>query len=843
MAQNALNGGTQTTQTVIEGYVIAEKGDTIPFANVSFANTTMGVTADENGYFKLISNDLYHDTLQVTTVGFAVFKQRIRIGETQNITVHLISTDVQLQTVEVHQERYRNRGNPAVELIQKVIDHKAENRLESHDFYNYEQYEKLDLAIANVPENIKNSKLLKNVNFFFEDADTTSVKGKELIPAYQRETVSDVYFRKSPNSLTSYVRGAKHTDWTGAFDDDGVASYLSHLYINADIYDNEILLFKKPFLSPLAPLSPQFYRFYIMDTSMVEGQRCINLAFFPRSKADLTFEGNLFITDDTAYAIRKVAMTVPKNINVNFVNGLQITQNFDKLPDGNGWTLVRDEVSINFAGGNDSTKALGVFGRKITHKRHFNFVKSTKPDVYGGAQAVVKLPNAEQQTAQFWANTRQEPLSISEQNTYKKIDSLTQTTDYKRFVGFKYLWATGYWNANGIEIGPLGAVYSHNALEGGRIRLGGRTTYDLSHHWRLDGYGAYGLLDKQWKYSAAVTYQLNDNFFNNRPQSAFKVWSLYDVEIPGQTLENQSGDNLLSSFSRGKFDKMYYKRSVGISYINEKNNGFTYQLSVQQRQLTPAGSLNFQRNDLDGTPLNIQNLTTNEAAINLRYAPNEEYFQGQTYRKRIVNKYPVFATHYTFGSGNDATGRTFSYHNVSADVFKRFYIAPLGRTDVRLEAGRVFGSGLSYPMLHVFQANQTSNYEQFAFNQMNYLEFISDKYAYLNVEHAFDGFILNKLPLIKKLKWREYAMFKAVYGGLDATNDPTTNPSVYRFPTDANGQSLTSGFKNNVPYMEAGFGIGNIFKVFRIDVTRRLNYLDNPNTSKWRVQGEILFDF
>ena len=350
-------GVAQTAQTVVEGYVLTtEKGDTIPFANVSLANTNTGVTADENGYFRLIFNDLQHDTLQVTAVGFVVFKQKIQLGKTQTINAKLISSETQLQTVEVHQQRYRNRGNPAVELIQKVIDHKSTNRLESHDFYNYEQYEKLDLAITNVPNGIKNNKLLKNVNFFFADADTISVKGKELIPAYQRETVSDVYFRKSPNSLTSFVRGAKHTDWTGAFDDDGVASYLKHLYIDANIYDNEILLFKKPFTSPLSLLSPQLYRFYIIDTTVVDGQKCINLAFFPRSKADLTFEGNLFITDDSIYAIRKVTMTVPENINVNYINGLQINQNFEKLPDGNGWTLVRDEVFINFAGGNDSTR-------------------------------------------------------------------------------------------------------------------------------------------------------------------------------------------------------------------------------------------------------------------------------------------------------------------------------------------------------------------------------------------------------------------------------------------------------------------------------------------------------
>ncbi len=826
--------------TMVEGYIVdVLKGDTIPYASIGLVGTSMGTSADEHGYFYFTFSDL-KDTLEISAVGYKPFFQRVQIGKSQLLTIRLENVAVDLQTFVVRPTRYRNRSNPAVDLVQKVIAHKAANRIESHNFYQYEQYEKMTLALVDVPDKVKDGRLLKNVKFFFADSDTASIKGKELIPAYQRETASEVYFRKWPNAKTTVVRGAKHTDWVGAFDDNGVAAYLKHLYIDADIYDNEILLFKKAFLSPLSPLAPQLYRFYILDTLIVDGHRCINLAFFPRSKMDLTFKGNLYITDDTTYAVRKVEMSIPGNINVNFVNGLNITQNFDLLPNV-GWNLVRDEVSINFLGGDDSTKTFGVYGKKTTLRQQFVFDQAANTEFYRSDQAIVKIDDADKQPDSFWSTFRQEPLSISEQVVYAKVDSLTKTADYKLFVGWKYFWGTGYWKNKGLEFGPFGALYSHNALEGGRIRLGIRTTYGLSHHWRAEGYSAYGVLDKKWKYSVALTYQLNDNFFNNRPQNAFHLWSLNDVEIPGQTLENLSGDNVLTSFSRGKFDKMYYKKAVGINYINENNAGVTYQIGLQHRQLTPAGSLRFELSGLD-YPTKIKHLTTNEAIVNLRFAPNEEFFQGQTFRKRIVNKYPVFGLHYTYGIGSDGAANAFKYHNFSADVFKRFFIAPLGYSDVRLDVGRIFGNNLPYPMLHVFQANQTMNYEQFALNQMNYLEFISDKYVCLNVEHAFDGFILNKVPWVKKLKLREYTMFKAAYGDLDIMNNPRLNPSVYRFPTDENGQSLTYNF-NQQPYLEVGFGIGNIFKLLRIDVTRRLNYLDHPNISKWRIQGEILFSF
>ncbi len=828
--------------TVVEGYVLdALKGDTIPFANIGVVGTSIGKTADENGYFKFAYTEAKNE-LQISAVGFKTIFKTIKIGESQTFNILLNDATTELQTVVIQKQRYRNRNNPAVELITNVIAHKSQNRLENHDFYQYKQYEKLELDLANVGEDFKNSKYLTNVKFFFADVDTTKAKGKALIPTYLREKSSNIYYRKNPSSHKEYVEGLKTANLGTLFDDEGVAEYLHHLYVKADIYDNEILLFKKPFLSPLSPLSPTFYRFYIMDTVVVNGKKCINLAFFPRSKADLTFEGHLYIADDSTYAICKVDMTVPKYININFLNQLQITQQFIQLPDST-WTLAHDEVAIDFGFG-DREKGFGLWGKKTTLMSDFVFDNPQKASVYAGDQIVIEAQNATEQTTNFWQTKRLEPLSTTEQHIYKKADKLMETADYQNFLGFKYLWATGYWKQGNVEFGSLGSIFSRNALEGKRLALGGRTTYDFSHHWRIEGYGAYGFKDKKWKYNAALTYQFNDERFNSRPQSALKLWYYNDVEVPGQNFENRSADNILTSIRRGVFDKMYYKRTLGIRYTNENESGVTYQVGFQTRQLTPAGSLSFQReNSIDSRLVTVANLRTHEAFINFRYAPNEEFFQGQTYRKRIVNKYPVFRLNYAYGNNRDALGGLSDYHNLSASVFKRFFAAPIGHTDIMLEGGRTFAKGVSYPSLHVFNANQTLSYEQFDYNQMNYLEFISDKYVSLNVEHAFDGFVLNKIPLIKKLKWREYVTFKAVYGGLDAVNNPTTNPSVFRFPTDKLGRSLTYDFAPNKPYMEMGFGIGNIFKMVRIDVTRRLNYLENPHTTKWRIQGQLLFDF
>ncbi len=828
-------------QTVVEGYIVdALKGDTIPFANVSLVGTSTGVTADENGHFYFTFTDTKYDSLQITAIGYAVLKQKIQIGQVQTLTLKLSTFDVMLNEVVVRKTRYRNKDNPAVELIQQVIAHKDANQPESHAFYQNRQYEKLELDLVNIGKKMTNKAFMKNVKFFFKDADTTKLEGKSLIPTYFKETSSNIYYRKSPETRKEYVLGKKETDFSGLFDAEGLGQYLNHLYVNANIYDNQLLFFKKPFMSPLSGIAPDFYRFYIMDTVVMEGKRTIKLAFFPRSKADLTFTGNLFIADDTTYAVRRVEMSVPKEININFLNSMLVVQNFERLPNGSS-VLTRDEVSIDFSIVGDEKSGTGFYGKKTTNYSNFIFDKPQPDSIYAGSQNTVKRNDAEQKADVFWEKERTEPLSATEKSMYAKADSLVKVPDYQRFMAWKYFVSTGYLKTNGFEWGPTGTLVSFNDLEGKRMRIGGRTTTDFSKHWRIEGYGAYGFRDKKWKFNTALTYQFNESPFNARPQNALKAWFLDDVEVPGQNVERRDADNVLLSFRRGKFDKMYYKRSFGVQYTNENESSFMYQLGMQQRRLSPAGSLTFDRS-VDAS-VKIKNLTTNEGFVNFRYAPNEEFFQGQTIRKHIVNKYPIFGLNFTYGNGSDAANNTFAYQDVNANVFKRFFIAPIGHTDIMIEGGRTFGKGLPYPVLHLFHANQTLNYEKQGYNQMNYLEFMSDKYASLNIEHAFDGFILNKLPLIKKLKWREFVMFKAVYGGLDAANDPKVTPSVYSFPTDAQGQSLTYGFKKNVPYMEAGFGIGNIFKLFRVDVTRRLNYLDNPNTSKWRVQGQILFDF
>ncbi len=838
LAQNKV----EEIQTTIEGVVVDSiAGDSIPFANISVVGTTQGVSTDENGRFS-ISLRSPNAQLKITYVGYQDKIQAVRLGEKQTLVIKIASANRQLNEVVVRVEKYRNRNNPAVDLVRKVIDKKEQNQLSKYEYYQYHKYERLELDLANVSEALQDRKITKNINFFFADTDTTSVKGKSLLPAYLGENAYEVYHRKSPNTTKEIHLGNKHSNIGSLFDDKGMNQYLNHLYIEANIYDNEILVFKKPFLGPLSPIAPTFYRYYIIDTVIVEGKRCVNLGFFPRSKTDLTLEGNLYITDDSLYALRKVTFGVPKNVNVNYINAFKVTQNFDPMPDGT-WIKTRDQITLDFGVGS-SQNGKSIYGKRNIQYSSFVFNQPIENNVFLGIGTTTKLNDFKEKDSIFWKKNRTIGLSSKENNIYQKADSLIQVPDFKLFMKWKHFWITGYWQTKNVEFGPVASFYSFNDLEGGRIRISGRTLHDWNNRLRFEGYGAYGLRDKKWKYNAALTYQLNKEPFGNCPQNAFKIWSYDDVEVPGQNLENRAADNWLLSFRRGKFDKMYYKQAYGLSYTNEQMNGLYFNTGLQYRRLTPAGSLTFTRNITDSnSTINVNNISTNEGFLRLRYAPNQEYFQGATYRSRIYNKYPIFEAKITAGTSTDAAGVKNNYQEVNLSVFKRFFIAPIGHTDFMMQGGRVFGKNISYPMLQTFAANQTLFYEQFSYNQMNYLEFISDKFISVNIEHSFDGFFFNKIPLINKLKLREFVTFKGVYGGLDAANDPNKNNTVYAFPTDnATGRSLTSNFKK-APYMEASIGIGNIAKSVRVDFIRRLSYLDNPDVVKWRIAASRDFGF
>ncbi|HEX2936136.1 MAG TPA: DUF5686 family protein, partial [Bacteroidales bacterium] len=766
--------------------------------------------------------------------GYKTEIRNIQVGKNQYLEVKLMPDVKNIDEVVVKpsKKRYKNRKNPAVELMEHVIDNKDKNSYSDLDYLAYEKYEKIELGVSNIDSSFKKKRIFKKFQFVFENVDTSKIPGKKVLPFYLKESISDYYYQKNPKEEKEYAKGNKMVSFGEYFDDKGISDYMKFLYQEINIYNNNIQLLTNQFLSPLAVSAPTFYKFYIADTTMLEGQRCIRVFFSPRNKNDLMFQGYVYVTADSSFAIKKVDMAVNSEANLNWVRSLHIKQSFTKNLDK--YLLTTSEISMDF-GITDNNK--GIFGQRTISYKDYSintafhdsiFSKHTEDPVQTGTYA----SNID------WNKVRHIPLSKSEAGIYHTMDSVKQMPAFKNAMSLFVLLFSGYRDLGYFEIGPVSTFYSYNPIEGTRVRFGGRTTNKLSKKFNVDTYMAYGSIDKQYKYYGGVTYSLTPRSVFEFPVKSVKVSYQKETKIPGQELQFVQEDNVLLSIKRGINDKLLYNRSIKFEHLNEFRNHFSYTIGYEYTKQAAAGSLFF--NNIDYTQhLNTQNLYISEIQTSLRYAPHESFYQGKNYRIPIINKYPVLQLQYAFG--NKALGNSYNYHKLKFSIYKRFYLSVLGYSDVTWEAGKIFGK-VPFPLLTIHRANQTYSYQLASYNLMNFLEFVSDQYTSINVDHCFNGFFFNKIPLMKKLKFREVASFKAIYGSVDEQNKNGADGSLFQFPVDANGTPVTYSLEKK-PYIEASVGISNIFKFFRIDVVKRLTYLNNPNVASIGLRMRFKFDF
>ncbi|MCB0409192.1 MAG: hypothetical protein KDD29_03175, partial [Flavobacteriales bacterium] len=545
------------------------------------------------------------------------------------------------------------------------------------------------------------------------------------------------------------------------------------------------------------------------------------------------FTGNLYILNDSSYNLVKVSMGVPKQININFVQDLSLEQEFTKMND-TLWMLTRDKLIIDY---NISKKGRGFYGKKDVTYSDYLFNTPQQDSVYSPLEKVIKLEDYKQQNAEFWDKARPDSVTQKEKDVYVMIDSVQNIKAFKRFMDITMLLVSG-WQKIGpyVEIGPITTFYSFNQVEGFRLRTGFRTTTGLSEKMFWESYLAYGFKDEEFKYLFGYTYSFNKNFLTN-PRHQITLTHQRETNFPGQDLQFLNDDNFLLSFRRGISDKMLFYDSYKVDYVHESTSGFSYNLIYENKIQQPIGSLAFTNSDTLN-PVNYNNIKTDNISVNLRFAPNEQFYQGKNYRLPLYNKYPIIQLRYTQGL-NIVSGE-YNYSRLSTNIFKRFYMAQLGYTDTEWEAGKIFGQ-VPFPLLNMPQANQSFFLQETSFNLMNFMEFMSDEYVSVKVTHFFNGFIFNKIPLFKHLKLRELVSCKFLYGNLTDQNNPNLHRDLMKFPTNDLNESITYQFKNAVPYIEASVGVSNIFKILRIDVLQRFTYLENDNVgSLFGVKGLAL---
>jgi hypothetical protein len=830
---------TYAQTTSVSGVVLdAGTKDPIPFASVYFKGGK-GVTADSTGHYDITTARILNE-LVFSYIGYKPRTVRIKVGAAQTINVELpLDASKDLSNLVVKSKKkinYRNKDNPAVELIRRVIANRDKNRPEFYNYVEYEQYEKLQLSLSRISEKVTNNRLLKPFQFLFQNVDTTKIPGKSLIPIYLEEKLSKNYYRKQPEKRKMILEVDRKVNYGEFVDSNGVSSYLNRLYEDVDIYDNNISLFTREFLSPIADMAPTFYMFFIRDTiTDASGNKLVKMYFTPRNTNDFLFRGIMFITLDSNYAVQKLNMGVSPNINLNLVREMYINQDFEKNPVDGKFHLIKSHVLAEAS--LTKKRSNGIYGERTLSYKNYVINQPHEDKFYEGPSTVV-LENSRPARDSMLAARRHDTLTAAEAKVYTNIDSLKTLRSYRRFMDIANIILAGYKNFGKFEIGPANAFYSFNPVEGFRLRFGGRTTPKLSKRIYFETYGAYGFKDERWKGFGAITYSLNNKSIYSFPLNYIKAVIQRETRIPGQELQFVQEDNLLLSFKRGKNDKWLYNTYYKLNYVHELASHFSYDLGFKNWRQEPAGAIEYIKQH-NSTFVKDSSITTTDVSLELRWAPNEQFYQGTVFRIPIINKYPIFRLRYIKGIKGPFKGQ-YNYDNVNLSISKRVYLSQFGNSDVILEGGYIFGR-VPYPLLTVHRANQTYAYQLASYNLMNFLEFVSDRFASLNIDHHFNGFIFNRLPLLKKLDLREVMTAKILYGGVRRENDPAFNPELYRFPA-SDGMPTTFSL-NDGPYIEGSVGISNIFKLFRVDVVKRFTYLDHPEIAKWGIRGRVRFEF
>lgn len=804
---------SQTTK--VNGKIIdAITLEPLPFVNIVFKGTTVGGTTDFEGKFS-IATTLRVDSISISYVGYNKLNRSIKKGVEQNLIIGL-TQGVDLITVEV-----RPGENPAHRILRKIIANKDLNNREKLDAYEYEVYNKVEFDLNNLSDDVKNKKLFKPFAFIFENIDSTNAKEKPYLPVFMTESLSDFYFRKSPKVRNEVIKASK----VAGIENSSVSQFMGDMYQNVNIYDNTILVFGKNFNSPISDNALLFYKFYLIDSMVIEGHKCYQLQFKPRRKQELAFVGNLWAAD-TSFAIKQIEMSIVDDANINFINSTAVVQMYTNVD--SAWMLQKERLVIDFNPfpvDQKKKSVMGIYGRKTADYTHFKINKQREDAFYSMTENLKVNDDSFKKSEEYWEANRHDSLSKNEKQIYKMVDTLQSLPVYRSWIDVITLFFTGYKIKGNFEYGPYYNLYSINSIEGHRFLFGGRTSNKFSKWYKLSAYIAYGTRDQKFKYSLGVRA-----FVNKKPRMLVGINYKNDNEILGQNQNGFTMDNILASlFSITPFDNLTNVKQVHAYIERQWFNGFNTKVSFYNRIMMPLSNFHY---DYQKTPTTIafkDNITISEIRFFARLAFNEKFIEGQFNRVSLGTRYPIVQAQFTLGIKN-LFYSDYNYQKLTLNVNDRIRINPIGYFDYVLEYGKVW-SPLPYPLLEMHGGNETYIFDMYAYNAMNYYEFVSDEYASATISHHFDGFFLNRIPLMRKLKWREVVGAKALIGRI---NDK--NKSMLIFPENLN--ALDRG-----PYFEASTGIENIFKLFRVDAVWRLSYLDNPKSSPFIIKASLQFAF
>ena len=817
-----------SAQTKVSGIVSDESGEPVAFANVLFKNSTEGTISNDNGRFYLESESDYK-TLIVSFIGYEGQEILLTSKVTYTMDIKLIESAEQLDEVVLISGKQSKKNNPAVDILRKIWAKKRENGLRGFKQYRYDKYEKIEFDLNTIDSALMKRKIFRGLEFVFKDLDTSRITGKTYLPIFLNETFSEVYGDNAMNVEKEDIIGNKNS---GFDNNQAIIAFVADLYQDYDIYDNYLKFFDKSFTSPLSRTGVDTYSYALRDSAFIDNKWCYNIVYYPRRKNELTFKGDFWV-NDTTYAIKNINLEVSKSANINWVKEIYIEQDFEVVNDS-VFLLKRDYMLSDFSF-QKKEKSRGVYGKRTTVYGRYKFDEE-KPKEFYKAEGNPYDPAAIVKDDAFWEKNRLESLNKDEKGIYQLLDTLKTVPKFKSYYNLISILGSGYveidkWN---LDIGSVYDVFGYNDAEGPRVRLGARTYFNENDPWRFEGYMAYGFMDRKFKHGISAKFLLD-----KKSRLIVSGGNRRDIEQLGVSLTATNdvlGRSIASSslLTVGANNRL---TNINLSALNlevEPLTNFRIGVGGTFRTLSSALPDDFSLDYVDSTSEtgisdNIRQFDLNAIII---YTPGKKTIGYGVERRNINDNYSTLLLNYTKGI-QGVWDSDFNYSKLQFSYGQPWQVGGFGRLFSTVEIGKTFGE-VPLGLLNVIPGNQTffSNYGTFP--NLDFYEFVTDTYVSLHLQHNFNGRLFSRIPFLRKLNLREIIGLRGVWGELSNKNIALSAPASLTTLLQAPSDKI---------YYEYSVGIGNIFRILRIDFNFRGNYLDSPNARPFSITGTFGFDF
>lgn len=782
-------------KTLVEGTVYdGLTGERLPFVKVQFKDSKIGAITDTAGHYVL---DTYYATDSIIVRASGYIQQTIAVqkdvAQEINITLQVFQSDIEEVYVKAPKELKSTR------IHKRMVANKPANNKEKLGSYEYEVYNKVQLDVNNIGDKFKERDIVRRMDLVMDYLDSAE-NGESYLPVILSESVSDFYFRNNPKKKKEVVKATR----ISGVENLQLNQFLGDMYIDINVYDNYLNLFNKQFISPAADFARGFYDFVLTDSAYLDNNWCYKLTFEPKRKGDMTFMGEIWI-HDTTYAIKQFSVDISPWANINYVQALHIEHEFDQVAP-EVWMLTEEKMIADLKITKKSN-VYGFFGRRYSSRKDFVINQARPDDFYKSNSTVEILDSAEHRSDEYWAKVRHSELSAQEMGIDNMIDSLNELRFFNMLKNVIYLASTGYYPLGKIEVGSAFSLITFNPVEKFRTAVALRTSNNFSRRIEFGGRIAYGFGDERFKYGGSIRYNITP-----KKRGMLTAYYSYDIEQIGQSPDAAAIGSTFGTLLRtGPLDKLTFVQRTGINLEKDIKKDVILYGGFEWKEFVPLGLANYIRpNEITGIDDTINKIQTSEFIFRYRWAKDEEFISGAFDRTSVRSKYPIISVQGVFGI-KGLLGGNYEYQKVDLVIEHNARLGYLGRMRYGVNVGYIFGTA-AYPFLKVHEGNQSYWLQLNTFNKMNFFEFISDRYVTALIENHWDGLFLDRIPLVKKLKWRLVTSGRMAFGAISDRHQK----EMYLPP-------FTKQF-GNTPYVEVSLGIENIFKIGRVDVFWRLTH-------------------